>query len=151
MPDLDIAIGGRSFSVSCQTGEEHFLRGAAALLDIEAQPLVAQMGRLPESRMLLMAGLMLADKTAAVEDENRQLKLKLAELEARPVPEREKIEVPVVPAVSKKCPSDPARPSLALRPGLVGRMYIRQPLCRERHAIYLRRRRKNRGYLWQRG
>lgn len=98
MPDLDVSIGGRNFSVSCQPGEEHFLRGAAAMLDIEAQPLVAQMGRLPESRMLLMAGLMLADKTAAVEDENRQLKLKLAELEARPLPEREKLEVPVVPA-----------------------------------------------------
>ena len=46
---------------------------------------------------LLMAGLMLADKTAAIEDENRQLKLKLAEIEARPQPEREKIEVAVVP------------------------------------------------------
>lgn len=97
MPDLEIKIGGRSFTVSCQDGEEHFLNGAAAMLDIEAQPLVAQMGRLPEARMLLMAGLMLADKTAAVEDENRQLKLKLANLESRPAPEREKLEVPVIP------------------------------------------------------
>ncbi len=102
MPDLEILIGGRSFTVSCQPGEEHFLRGAAAMLDIEAQPLVAQMGRLPESRMLLMAGLMLADKAAAVEDENRQLKQKLAELEARPIPEREKVEVPVVPAAVRE-------------------------------------------------
>lgn len=97
MPDLEITIGGRSFTVSCQPGEEHFLQGAAAMLDTEATPLVAQMGRLPESRMLLMAGLMLADKTAAVEDENRQLKSKLTEIEARPVPEREKLEVAVVP------------------------------------------------------
>ena len=102
MPDLEILIGGRNFTVSCQPGEEHFLRGAAAMLDIEAQPLVAQMGRLPESRMLLMAGLMLADKAAAVEDENRQLKLKLAEFEARPVLEREKVEVPVVPAAVRE-------------------------------------------------
>ena len=97
MPDLDITIGGRNFTVSCQPGEEHFLRGAATALDTEATPLVAQMGRLPESRMLLMAGLMLADKTAAIEDENRQLKLKLAEIESRPQPEREKLEVAVVP------------------------------------------------------
>ncbi|MEO5619448.1 MAG: cell division protein ZapA [Cypionkella sp.] len=97
MPDLEIKIGGRSFTVSCQEGEEHFLNGAAAMLDVEAQPLVAQMGRLPEARMLLMAGLMLADKTAAVEDENRQLKLKLSNLESRPAPEREKLEVPVIP------------------------------------------------------
>ena len=97
MADLEIHIGGRSFMVSCQPGEEHFLNAAAQMLDIEAQPLVAQMGRLPEARMLLMAGLMLADKTAAVEDENRQLKSKLAEIEARPAPEPKKIEVPVLP------------------------------------------------------
>ena len=97
MPEVTITIGGREFPVACQTGEEHFLRSAAAILDAEAAPLVQQMGRLPESRMLLMAGLMLADKTAAVEDENRALKAKLAEIEARPAPEREKVEVPVVP------------------------------------------------------
>ena len=65
MPELTITIGGRAFPVACQEGEEHFLRAAAALLDAEAQPLVAQMGRLPESRLLLMAGLMLADNVAA--------------------------------------------------------------------------------------
>ena len=97
MADLEIHSGGRSFTVSCQAGEEHFLNAAAHMLDIEAQPLVAQMGRLPEARMLLMAGLMLADKTAAVEDENRQLKAKLAEIESRPAPEAKKIEVPMVP------------------------------------------------------
>ena len=97
MPDLEITIGGRIFNVVCQPGEEHFLRGAAQMLDTEAQPLLAQLGRLPEARMLLMAGLMLADKTAAVEDENRILKSKLAEIEGRPAPEREKVEVAVVP------------------------------------------------------
>ena len=97
MPDIDITIGGRTFQVSCQKGEEHFLRSAAQLLDTEAQPLVTQMGRLPESRMLLMAGLMLADKTAAVEDENRQLKARLADVDGRPAAEPVRIEVPVIP------------------------------------------------------
>ena len=97
MPDLEISIGGRSFSVSCQPGEEHFLRSAAAMIDAEAQPLLTQMGRLPEVRMLLMSGLMLADKTASIEDENRTLKARLADIEGRPVQPREKLEVPVVP------------------------------------------------------
>ena len=97
MPDLEVMIGGRSFQVSCQVGEEHFLRAAAKMLDIEAQPLVTQLGRLPEARMLLMAGLMLADRTAALEDELRGVKSKLAEVEARPLPERAVVEVPVVP------------------------------------------------------
>lgn len=94
MPDIDITIGGRTFQVSCQKGEEHFLRSAAQLLDTEAQPLVTQMGRLPESRMLLMAGLMLADKTAAVEDEIRSLKARLSELEARPATTRDVAVIP---------------------------------------------------------
>ncbi len=60
------------------------------MLDTEAQPLVTQMGRLPEARMLLMAGLMLADHTAAVEDEVRALKAHVADARgaARPEPAR---------------------------------------------------------------
>lgn len=94
MPEVTITVGGRPFAVSCQEGEEHFLHSAARMLDTEAGPLVASMGRLPEARMLLMSGLMLADRTASVEDENRALKARLAEMEARPVPER---EVPTIP------------------------------------------------------
>jgi len=33
MPEVNIEIGGRTFQVACQTGEEHFLQSAAALLD----------------------------------------------------------------------------------------------------------------------
>ncbi len=98
MPDVDITVGGRVFQVACQPGEEHFLRSAAQMLEAEAAPLVAQMGRLPEARMLLMAGLMLADKTAALEDEVRLLKAQAAETAARPAPDAQRVEVPVVPA-----------------------------------------------------
>lgn len=86
MPDIEITIGDRKFFVACRPGEEHFLNAAAKMLDSEATPLQAQMGRLPEARMLLMAGLMLADRTASVEDELRQTKAKLAELQGQPAP-----------------------------------------------------------------
>ena len=97
MADLEITVGGRSFMVSCQEGEEHFLRTAAAMLDNEAQPLVTQMGRLPEARMLLMAGLMLADRTASVEDKLRVAQARVAELENQPAPEPQVVQVPVIP------------------------------------------------------
>lgn len=97
MPDVEISIGGRLFQVACQAGEEHFLRSAAAMLDSEAQPLVAQMGRLPEVRLLLMSGLMLADRTAALEDEVRALKARLEAIADQPIPPPQRIEVPVIP------------------------------------------------------
>lgn len=97
MPEIEVIIGDRPFIVSCQPGEEHFLRAAAGQLDAEARPLIAAMGRLPEAKMLLMAGLMLADKVSANDDEMRQLRARVAELEARPAPEPVRIEVPVIP------------------------------------------------------
>ena len=104
MPEVEISIGGRPFTVACQEGEEHFLKSAAQLLDVEASALMDQIGRLPESRMLLMAGLMLADKAAATEDRIKTLEAKLAEVEGElermrsaPAPEPERIEVAVVP------------------------------------------------------
>ncbi len=104
MPEVTIEIGGRAFQVACQDGEEQYLHSAAKMLDDEARVLTDQIGRLPEARMLLMAGLMLADKTAAVEDKIKEIESKLAERDAEidnlksvPTPEPERIEVPVVP------------------------------------------------------
>lgn len=105
MPHVEITIGGRSFEVACQEGEEHYLHSAAAMLNTEAAHLSEQIGRMPEARMLLMAGLMLADKTAGLEEKVRAADDKLATLQARldvlegqPAPAPERVEVPVIPA-----------------------------------------------------
>jgi cell division protein ZapA len=45
--EVEIGIGGRTFEVACQDGEQQFLLSAAALLDAEAQVLVQQIGRIP--------------------------------------------------------------------------------------------------------
>lgn len=109
MPQVEVTIGGRAFEVACQPGEEPYLRAAAAMLDAEATALSAQIGRVPEARMLLMAGLMLADKTAGLEDRLREAEDRMAEmariiatLESAPrdvVSERVevRVEVPVIP------------------------------------------------------
>ena len=68
MSQVTIQIGGRSFDVVCQEGEESYLKTAAAMLDQEAQKLESSGARITESRMLLMAGLLLADRTAASEE-----------------------------------------------------------------------------------
>lgn len=78
MPEVEVEIGARIFSVACQDGEEPFLRSAAKMLDTEATVVLGQIGRMPPERMLLMAGLMLADKTAGLEDDLRVLQDKIA-------------------------------------------------------------------------
>lgn len=110
MAEVDIQIGGRVFQVACQAGEEEFLHSAAALLDNEAQSLADALGRVPSERMLLMAGLMLADKTAGLEEELRVVEAKMAGSLApvspqdriAPAPmqpkETKTIEVEVIPA-----------------------------------------------------
>jgi cell division protein ZapA len=102
MAEVDIEIGGRVFQVACQAGEEEFLYSAASLLDNEAQSLADALGRVPSERMLLMAGLMLADKTAGLEEELRKAEQKLAEQAAHPIapvvpmkPETQRVEVEV--------------------------------------------------------
>ena len=104
MPDVTIEIGGRAFTVACQDGEEAYLSSAAAMLDREAQQLVQAGSRLTPDRMLLMAGLMLADKSISAEEELRTMDRRLAqqtrlldEFQARPAPEPVEIvkEVPV--------------------------------------------------------
>ena len=104
MPEVTINIGGRPFQVACQEGEEHYLQSAAGLLDNEASTLMDQIGRLPEARMLLMAGLMLADKAAGTDDQLKTLEDKVAqqsawieELQSRPQTEPTRVEVAVIP------------------------------------------------------
>ena len=112
MPHVEITIGGRNFEVACQEGEEHFLHSAAAMLDIEAAHLASQVGRITEARMLLMAGLMLADKTAGLEEKARDADGKMAQLQAqidilesRPAA---RVEVPVIPSEVTETLAEPA-------------------------------------------
>lgn len=104
MPEVTITIGGREFQVACQEGEEHFLRSAAQMLDNEAATLLNQIGRMPEARMLLMAGLLLADKAAGTDDKLRAMEKQVGSLtaeleEAREAAmQRETVEVAVIPS-----------------------------------------------------
>lgn len=66
--DVTFTIGHKEYTLQAQDGEERLLRRAAGLLDEEAGKIVEQAGRMPEPRLLLLAGLMLADRLSAMED-----------------------------------------------------------------------------------
>jgi cell division protein ZapA len=126
MPQVEITVGGRSFEVACQEGEEPFLRHAAELLDAEASALSEQIGRMPEARMLLMAGLLLADRASGLEGQVREARERIgaleAELEQRPrtvevpveVPVEVRVEVPVIPLEVRQLFADVAEETEAL-------------------------------------
>jgi cell division protein ZapA len=126
MPQVEITIGGRQFEVACQPGEERFLRTAAELLDAEATAIAEQIGRMPEGRMLLMAGLMLADKTVALEERLRTAEARAARLESEiallprtvevpvEVPVEVRIEIPTIPVEVRQLFADIAAEAEAL-------------------------------------
>lgn len=83
MPEVILEIGGRQFKVACDAGEEPSLQAASEMLAAEARRLEDAIGRVPESRMLLMAGLMLADRTRDMEKACRLSDTRLKTLEER--------------------------------------------------------------------
>ena len=73
MTELEISIGGRIFSVACETEEEEKVKRAAALISEEADSIQTQLGRLPEAKMLLLSALMIADRLVDVESDSKTL------------------------------------------------------------------------------
>lgn len=83
MPELTLEIGGRSFDVACEPGQEGSLTRAAKLLDDEAVRVSDAIGRSTEKRMLLLAGLMLADTMTSLEEKFRATEDRLRQTEER--------------------------------------------------------------------
>jgi len=95
VPDLSITVCGREFPVSCGEGEEQYLRAAAALLDAESKELMKRDERLTEQKVLLMAGLVLADRPASLQRDLRVEKERVVQLENAVAKFEQEARVPV--------------------------------------------------------
>ena len=82
MPELILEIGGRVFEVACEPGQEASLERAGRLLDVEAVR-IGEAGRSTEKRMLLLAGLMLADSMTGLQEQMRATEERLRHAEER--------------------------------------------------------------------
>ena len=80
MTELEISIGGRIFSVACYNEEQEKVREAAALINEEADTIQSKLGRLPETKMLLLSALMIADRLVDLESESKVFKEKSEDL-----------------------------------------------------------------------
>ena len=81
MTEVDLMIGGRSFVIACEEDEQEKVKEAAALINTEAEEIQSQLGRLPESKMLLLSAIMIADRLIDIEVETSELKKNFENLE----------------------------------------------------------------------
>lgn len=66
-------VNGRSYTLSCDAGQEQHLLDLARDIDRRIGGLANPAGQAGESRLLLMAGLLLADELSEVRSELRRL------------------------------------------------------------------------------
>jgi cell division protein ZapA len=62
MAHVIVEVNGRPYTMQCAEGEEAHLRDLAVLLDGEVQRVKSSVGTVGDIRMLVMAGLMVADR-----------------------------------------------------------------------------------------
>lgn len=77
MPTVDIIVNGRRHMVQCGEGEETRLKQLASYLDRKVTDLARGQSQIGDSRLLLMAGLTVADELSDAFDEIKQLKASL--------------------------------------------------------------------------
>ncbi|NWG45830.1 MAG: cell division protein ZapA [Alphaproteobacteria bacterium] len=62
MAQVSVSVNGRSYIVACDEGEDEHLKELARYLDRHVTSLAEQVGQVGDSRLLLMAGLLVADE-----------------------------------------------------------------------------------------
>jgi cell division protein ZapA len=65
MGQVRVGVGGRTYPLSCDDGEEEHIATLAAMLSAKADELTAVIGTMSEPRLLLMAGIQVADELFA--------------------------------------------------------------------------------------
>jgi cell division protein ZapA len=62
MPLVNVLINNHAYTVACDEGEEEHLRALAKFVDTRVRQLVETVGQVGDARLLLMAGLVIADE-----------------------------------------------------------------------------------------
>lgn len=89
MARVSITINANTYDIACADGEEQHILDLAGVLDGRVGELVAAIGQAGESRLLAMAGLLMADEMAELKEEIQRLR----------------VEAEVTPAAAPAAPS----------------------------------------------
>jgi cell division protein ZapA len=82
MAHVIVQVNGRPYTMQCAEGEEAHLRELADLLDAEVQRVKTSVGNVGDIRMLVMAGLMVADRLSEAIQRIQSLEDQVSELRA---------------------------------------------------------------------
>ena len=80
MAQVTVHINSRSYSLSCEDGEEDHLRELAQYLDGHVSDLNERFGQIGDARLLVMAALMIADQFSETLSQLEELRDQVAEL-----------------------------------------------------------------------
>ena len=83
MPLVNVSLNGRTYAVACDEGEEDRLRELGEFLDNRVRELSSQVGQVGDARLLVMAGLMVADELADSLARAEEREKEISALEAR--------------------------------------------------------------------
>jgi cell division protein ZapA len=68
MPQIQVTINGRQYSVACEDGEEAHVGRLARYIEQKVAGLVSAVGQVGDARLLLMASLLIADELSEAEE-----------------------------------------------------------------------------------
>ncbi len=68
MGQVSVAVNGRSFTITCDDGQEPRIRRLAQYVDAKVAEFVGNVGQIGEARLLLLAALVIADELSDADD-----------------------------------------------------------------------------------
>ena len=69
MSEVEVDVGGRKYAIACNPGEESEVLAASEELNKEAKNMINAIGKVPDVKLLLMAGLMVSGRLKNIEKE----------------------------------------------------------------------------------
>ena len=81
MAEVSVKVGERTYIIECDPGEEVEVQDAASELNAESQKILGSIGKVPEVKLLLMAGLMLGGRLRISEENQEKQTTQIKSLE----------------------------------------------------------------------
>ena len=78
MAQVLIEVNGRPYGVGCEEGQESHVRELAEVIDAKAREVAPTAGAVGETRVMLMAALMLADEVSTLRESLKTAEARLA-------------------------------------------------------------------------